>query len=307
MPLDLVREEAAGNVMIRAESGKTTPPETFEALQQAITERYDSLSGQLQRIAHFVVDHPDDLALETITRLAVRAAVQPSSMVRFAQALGFDGFSAMQRLFRARLIEGSLSYRERIQSLRDQHGNDAARPDSILSEFVEQGIASLEVLRTHTPPEAIASAIALLSAAHEIHLIAQRRSFPVAFYLAYALSRLDKRCHLADGIGGLMNQQVRLATPRDVLIAISFRTYSLDVVETVAERAAAGVPVIALTDSPLSPLAATATVCFDIADPESPAFRSLVAPMCLAQSLIVGLGAHLDARPARPKGRKRHE
>lgn len=292
--------------MIKAESGKTAPPETFEALQQAITERYESLSGQLQRIAHFVVDHPDDLALETITRLAARASVQPSSMVRFAQALGFDGFSAMQRLFRARLIEGSLSYRERIQSLREQHGNDAAKPDSILSEFADQGIASLEVLRAQTSPEAIAKAIALLSGAAEIHLIAQRRSFPVAFYLAYALSQLDKRCHLVDGVGGLMLQQTRLATSNDVLIAISFRTYSFDVVEAVAERAEAGVPVIAITDSPLSPLAAKATVCFDIADPESPAFRSLVAPMCLAQSLVVGLGAHLETRAAKPKGRKRH-
>lgn len=291
--------------MIKAESGQGSPPETFEALQQAITERYDSLSGQLQRIAHFVVDHPDDLALETITRLAARAAVQPSSMVRFAQALGFDGFSAMQRLFRARLIEGSLSYRERIQSLREQHGNDAARPDSILSEFADQGIASLEVLRAQTPPEAISSAISLMSAASEIYLVAQRRSFPVAFYLAYALARLDKRCHLVDGVGGLMAQQARLATPRDVVIAISFRTYSLDVVEVVADRAAAGVPVIAVTDSPLSPLAAKATVSFEIADPESPAFRSLVAPMCLAQSLIIGLGAHLETRSAKPKGKKR--
>lgn len=291
--------------MIKAESGQGSPPETFEALQQSITERYDSLSGQLQRIAHFVVDHPDDLALETITRLAARAAVQPSSMVRFAQALGFDGFSAMQRLFRARLIEGSLSYRERIQSLREQHGNDAARPDSILSEFADQGIASLEVLRAQTPPEAISSAVALMSAASEIYLVAQRRSFPVAFYLAYALARLDKRCHLVDGVGGLMAQQARLATPKDVVIAISFRTYSLDVVEVVADRAAAGVPVIAVTDSPLSPLAAKATVSFEIADPESPAFRSLVAPMCLAQSLIVGLGAHLETRSAKPKGKKR--
>jgi DNA-binding MurR/RpiR family transcriptional regulator len=292
--------------MARTAGGKVRPPETFEELLQQITDRYDSLSGQLQRIAHFVVDHPDDLALETITRLAARASVQPSSMVRFAQALGFDGFSTMQRLFRTRLIEGSLSYRERIKGLTEQHGGEAGGPGSILAEFVDQGIASLEMLRAHTPPQAIAEAISLLSGAEEIHLIAQRRSFPVAFYLAYALARLEKRCHLIDGVGGLMAQQARLATPRDVLVAVSFRTYSLDVIEAVAERVAAGVPVIAITDSPLSPLAAKATLCFEIADPESPAFRSLVAPMCLAQSLVVGLGAHLEAQTPKAKGRRKH-
>lgn len=292
--------------MAKSAGGTVRPPETFEALQQAITERYDSLSGQLQRIAHFVVDHPDDLALETITRLAARASVQPSSMVRFAQAMGFDGFSTMQRLFRTRLIEGSLSYRERIKSLKEHQHSDGSGPGSILAEFVEQGIASLEVLRAQTPPEAIAKAVGLLGAANQIHLVAQRRSFPVAFYLAYAFSRLEKRCHLVDGVGGLTAQQMRLAEPGDVLVAISFRTYSLDVIEAVADRSAAGVPVIAITDSPLSPLAANATVCFEIADPESPAFRSLVAPMCLAQSLVVGLGAHLEAQPAKAKGRRKH-
>jgi DNA-binding MurR/RpiR family transcriptional regulator len=277
-----------------AEKSKNAP-KTYEELQQAITERYDSLSGQLQRIAHFVVENPDDLALETITRLAKRAKVQPSSMVRFAQALGYDGFSTMQRLFRSRLIEGSLSYRERIKSLRHERGDEERVPHSMLSEFADQGIASLEVLRASTPPEAISQAVEILASAKEVYLIAQRRSFPVAFYLSYALTRLERRCHLVDGVGGLLNQQIRLARPEDAIVAISFRSYSPDVLENVTERAEAGVPVIAITDSPLSPLASPATVCFEVNEKERHAFRSLVAPVCLAQTLIVSLGDHLDS------------
>lgn len=282
----------------------TIAPKTYEDLQQAITDRYEDLSGQLQRIAHFVVENPDDLALETITRLAARASVQPSSMVRFAQAMGYDGFSTMQRLFRTRLIEGSLSYRERIHSLRQGRGDVVTDADSILSDFADQGIASLELLRANTPADTIEKAVAILAKAREIYLIAQRRSFPVAFYLAYALARLERRCHLVDGVGGLMNQQIGLATPLDAIIAVSFRSYAPNVVENVAERADAGVPVIAITDSPLSPLAPKATICFELADPEKHAFRSLVAPMCLAQSLVVSLGDHLDAATGKTKRRK---
>ena len=271
-------------------------PKTYDELQQAITKRYDSLSRQLQRIAHFVVENPDDLALETITRLAERAKVQPSSMVRFAQALGFDGFSTMQRLFRSRLIAGSLSYRERIQSLRHERGDDEREPNSILSDFADQGIASLEMLRAGTPAGSIQQAVEILAAANSVFLIAQRRSFPVAFYLSYALTRLERRCHLVDGVGGLLNQQIRLATPKDVIVAVSFRSYSPDVFENVAERAEAGVPVIAITDSPLSPLAPPAKVCFEVSEKEPHTFRSLVAPICLAQALVVGLGAYLDGK-----------
>ncbi len=268
-------------------------PKTYDELQRTITERYDSLSRQLQQIAHFVVENPDDLALETITRLAELAEVQPSSMVRFAQALGFDGFSTMQRLFRSRLIEGSLNYRERIQSLRHKRG-DEHEPDSILSELADQGIASLEMLRAGTPPEALEKAIKILATANEVYLIAQRRSFPVAFYLNYALTCLERRCHLVDGVGGMLVRQLRQATPQDAIVAISFRSYSPQVAENVTERADAGVPVITITDSPLSPLAPPATVCFEIADNEKQIFRGLVAPICLAQTLIVGLSDRLD-------------
>ena len=145
------------------------------------------------------------------------------------------------------------------------------------------------------------SAVSLLAGARETYLVAERRSFPVAFYLAYALAQLERRCHLVDGIGGLMNQQIALATPRDAIVAVSFRSYAPNVLDCVAERADKGVPVIAITDSPLSPLAPKASVCFELSDPERHAFRSLVAPMCLAQSLVVSLGGHLDASNARRK------
>jgi len=288
--------------MSRTDVRRADAPKTHDELQQEIAGRYPTLSGQLQRIAHFVVENPDDLALETITELATRAGVQPSSLVRFAQAFGFDGFSTMQRLFRARLVEGSISYRERIQGMRRRGA--VGDPAEVLAEFVEQGILSLERLRTGTPTEAIGRAVDILAGAAHVHLVAQRRSFPVAFYLAYALTRLERPCHLADGIGGLLGQQVRLATPKDALVAVSFRSYAPDVVEAVAERAAAGVPVVAITDSPLSPLAAHATVCFEIPDSDDAAFRSLVAPLCLAQTLVVGLGERLDARNNRPPRKK---
>ena len=278
---------------------------SYEDLQQAITERYGTLSGQLQRIAHFVIDHPNELALETITTLAQRAEVQPSSIVRFAQAMGFDGFSTMQQVFRTRLIESSPSYRERIKTLRTQRGTDVTGLSAVLSDFAEQGIASLEVLRSETSSEALTQAVAILAKAGGIYLVAQRRSFPVVFYMSYALARLERRCHLVDGVGGLLREQIGLATPDDAIVAVSFRSYAPDVIASVTEMRAKGVPVVAITDSPLSPLAGLAQVCFEIKDNESRAFRGLVAPMCLAQSLVVGLGHHLDALVSGRGKRKR--
>ena len=65
----------------------TMPPENLDDLKRLIGERFPSLPRQLRAIAQFAVDHPDDIALETIAALAERMRVQPSSMVRFALGL----------------------------------------------------------------------------------------------------------------------------------------------------------------------------------------------------------------------------
>ena len=85
-------------------------------------------------------------------------------------------------------------------------------------------------------------------------------------------------------------------TPDDILIAVSFRDYSPDIVSVVNIASKRGVPLIAVTDSPLSPIAAPAMVSFEIRSAtEDRPFRSLVAPMALAQALVVALGHHLTS------------
>ncbi len=282
------REDAS---MVRsAMTAKTPVPESFEALKSAIAGRYPSLSRQLQKIARFALENPDELALETVTTVAQRAEVQPSSMVRFAQAIGFDGFSTMQQVFRSNLMASTLSYRERIQSLRKNRGAPFEDPDAVIADFVDDGIAALEMLRDHIPRERLSQAVDILADAEGIYVLAQGRAFPVAFYLSYALSRLERRCHLLDGVGGLLRQQADLVTAKDAVIAVSFHPYSPMVVDIVTERSEKGVPIVAITDSPLSPLALEGRVAFEIRDNRQRPFRSLVAPMCLAQSLVDSLG-----------------
>jgi DNA-binding MurR/RpiR family transcriptional regulator len=80
----------------------------------------------------------------------------------------------------------------------------------------------------------------------------------------------------------------------DLLFAVSFRFYATEVVNIVEQAASRGVPIIALTDSTLSPLAKNATVLFAVPEHHYTFSRSLAAPMCLAQALTVGLAAKLQ-------------
>lgn len=273
----------------------TSPPEDPAGLQEAISEHYPELSKRLQQIARFALEHPNDMALETIAVIAERAGVQPSAMIRFAKAFGYSGFSDMQRVFRARLVERSPSYSERLRQFRDQHPDRHERtPYTVLREFAAASILALEHLQEQELERRLDQAAELLAGAREIHLVGQRRSFPVASYLAYALSHVDRYAHLLDGVGGMLYEQVGGINEADVLVAVSFAPYSSETAQVVSRAAQRGAAVIVITDSLVSPIASQATVCFEVQDAEVYNFRSLTASLCLAQALAMGLGLRLE-------------
>src|SRR3546814_7460630 len=87
---------------------------------------YDGLSRRLQQIARYVLDHPNEVALETLAVIAQRADVQPSAIVRFAKGFGFAGASQMQRLFRDGLLSenAALGYGERVRQRSEEHTSE---------------------------------------------------------------------------------------------------------------------------------------------------------------------------------------
>lgn len=265
-------------------------PTSLESLRASIAARYDELSPRLKQVATFVLDNPNDLALETLAVIASRCDVQPSTIVRFAKFFGYSGASEMQRLFRDEILIAapSPSYSERIRQFRERSDEvDWLSPHNVMHDFTESNIIALEHLRDAVRKEDLELSLRLMHRARTIYLAGVRRAFPVAAYLAYSLSHVDKRAFLLDGVAGMTSEQSWMIGPDDLVIAISFRPYASETA-AVAERAKAnGAPLIAISDSQLSPVANGAEVCFEVKDAEVRQFRSLTASMCLAQTLVI--------------------
>ncbi len=269
------------------------PPASYEDLRALISGRHENLSKRLRQIAEFALANPNDMALETVSAIATRAAVQPSSLIRFAKAFGYDGFSSMQRVFRTRLTERQPSYSERIKALKARSGPqmDAF---TVLDRFTDAAGHALTHLREETRPELLERAVELLAKSAQIHVMGQRRAYPVAAYLTYMLSHLGRRVSLIDSVGGLVREQAANLSPKDLLLAVSFQTYAPDTLATATRARDQGSKIIAITDGPLSPFAALADVCFEVEEAQVESFRSLSASMCLSLSLVVCLGYRLD-------------
>ncbi len=269
---------------------KPAPPAEYEDLKQEISARYESLSKRLRDIARFALDNPSIIALETIANIAKTARVQPSALIRFAQALGYSGFSEMQRVFQSYVAEQSASYKERIRSEMAREERPVSNtPGSLLYQFCEANIVSLKHLEDGIDAGDLANAVDLIRKANHIYIMAQRRSYPVANYLQYMLSHVDCRTHVLDGGGGLLAEQAQCMTPDDLLIAISFYPYAEETVGVVTDAHDKGVSIIGISDSDLSPVCAAANTHFRIHDAEVHHFRSLSATMVVAQVLATSL------------------
>jgi DNA-binding MurR/RpiR family transcriptional regulator len=268
----------------------TNRHETFDALRARIRARHDDLSPHLQRIARSALEDPNGFALRTIAAIADSAQVQPSALIRFAKELGYNGFSSMQQVFKLRLIEGASMYREQVYEAHAE-GADAADPMHVLTECVDDMVSSLEHLKRTVDPAALARAIDMLRRAKHIYVAGLRRSRPIAAYLAYGLMRVERPCSLLDFDGGMASQQVANMRPGDMLAAAAFAEYSPPVVDAVRDAHLRGIAVLAITDTPASPLARNSMLTFLFDETPTAPFRPISGPIALVQTLVVSLSA----------------
>src|SRR4051812_23780511 len=202
-----------------------TPPKDFDALRTAILERRGSLPKRLTQVAAYALDNPDEVAFRTAASIAGAASVQPSTLVRFAQQFGFEGFSSLQQLFRTRLRERTSSYEERLRLI-EQDSPAVSESMGILNGFMNAGHRSLDALSKAIDPDAFESAVEVLGRAETIFLIAKRRSYPISSYMAYAFGKLRVKCITVGTAQGIDDELLGLAGPRDAAFAVSFSPYA---------------------------------------------------------------------------------
>ena len=261
-------------------------PRDFESLRSTIIERKQTMPKRLAQVAGFALSAPDEIAFGTAASIATAAGVQPSTLVRLAHHLGYDGFSDLQRIFRERLRDRTLSYEERFQTIEQSAGGENA---ALLNGFLAAASQSINRLAATIDSDRFGAAIAVLAAAETIYLIAKRRSYPLTAHMAYAFSKLGIRHQMVASPNGIDPELVQFASASDAAIAASFSPYAADSLAQAQLLASRGVPIVAITDSAFSPLATCASHWFEVAEADFAGFRSLSASMALAMAIPVAV------------------
>lgn len=273
----------------------------FFSLREKIISEQENLSPRLRQIGRYAIENPDDMAIQTVATLAKKTGAQPSAFIRFANYFGFSGFSQMQQLYKDNLLQGGTGYQERIKALalrnQGKHTNFA-----IINDFVQGSQDALSSLINILDIEAFDKAIHILNEAETVWIMGVRRCYPLASYFHYALSRLGKRSIIIDGTGSMTNVYAQTMSKNDALLVMSFKDYAEEVQKVAQFAKQQEIPVVAITDSPLSPFMKISNAFLEIHEVEVHAFRSLSTSMCLALSMIVALGNLMQETTAIKEG-----
>jgi DNA-binding MurR/RpiR family transcriptional regulator len=256
-------------------------------LTSRLEEIFPALSPQLKIAARYVLDAPDDVALNSMRTVATHAGVHPSTLVRLARELEFKGYAEFREPFRQRLRTHADKYADRARNLQARSDTPGDKEQgNLLEDVLKSGSLNLQRTLSATSADELSDLATMLDQARKIYLVGMRKCYPVAYYLHYAFRMFRDNVVLANGVAATVADDLRDLQKGDVLIAIGFDAYTRGTVRAARHAISVGADVVAITDSPLSPLGKGASKTFVVSNDSPSFFRSLAAAMALAEAIV---------------------
>ncbi len=257
-------------------------------LADQIVQAFDAMSEQLQAAARYVLNQPRDVALLSMREQARQAGVQPATMTRLAKHLGLAGYEDIRQQYADAMRGEVTGFAGRVGA---QAKNQKLKGDHALAADMLGGIAAqVGQLAQPAALDTLVDAAQRLSAARRIYCLGLRSSHSPAWHLHYILSLAGKHSIMLDAVGGIGADALNSATDADVMVAVSVQPYTRQTIEIADFAGEAGVPLIAVTDSPVAPLAQLAA-CTVMVPTGSPSFLHTMSPAFVVAEVLGALVA----------------
>lgn len=253
-----------------------------DQLSERIQESRRGFSKSQRAIAQYLQDHPEEVAFMTASRLGATVGVSESTVVRFATEIGYSGYPAMQQAVQE-MIRNKLTSFQRLEMT----SRNIPR-EKLLDAVLGQDIDILRRTRENMDAGAFYKAVDALVGAKRVYVLGAGSSLALATFLSHYLRLIFDNVQLVEATSeAVIFQQMVRVGEGDAIIAISFPRYSKKAAKALQYASNRGMTAIAITDSPLSPVAQNASHVL-LARSDMVSFvDSLVGPLSLINALIV--------------------
>ena len=238
-----------------------------------IQSQYTRFSKGQKLIAQYILKNYDKVAFMTACKLGEAVGVSESTVVRFANALGYSGYPKLQDALQE-VIKNKLTTVQRVDMVKEFNDDSA-----ILKKIVKSDMDNIKDTLEEIDEKAFEEAANRILKAKRIYIVGMRSSFTIAQYLGFYLGIILDSVHVIRTDMGDAFEQVVKINEDDVLIAISFPRYSKKSYQIVSYAKEKGAHIVSLTDNLL--LVKSNMVSF---------VDSLVPALSIANALIVSVG-----------------
>ena len=241
-------------------------------------------------IGNYILSNYDKAAFMTASKLGKTVHVSESTVVRFAAELGYGGYPAMQKALQE-MIRSKLTSIQRIEV-----SNDRLSHTDLLTSVLQTDMEQIRLAIEEVSRPDFERTLDKLMAARHIYILGVRSSSFLAGYLHFYFHLIFENVTLvtSNSAGDILEHFLRVG-PGDVVVAICFPRYSQATVTGTRFAHDRGADVIAITDSPMSPLYGMASAALMARSDMISFVDSLVAPFSLLNALIVAAGHRKNA------------
>lgn len=243
------------------------------------------LSKGHRRIAQYIVDHYDKAVFMTASRLGESVGVSESTVVRFASAMGYEGYPQLQRSLQE-LVSHRLTANQRFEK------STEIDPSAALGIVLKSDMMNLRNTLEQMDNAVFDEVVNRLLSARAIYVMGLRSAAPLAQFMGYYLNYIFDEVHLVSSGATDVFEEISKLREDDVLVGISFPRYSTRTLEAMRFAKRCGAQVVAITDGPMSPLSDIADLALTARTDMASFVDSLAAPLSVINALLVALGLH---------------
>lgn len=254
-------------------------------LLKIIQEKQNTFSKGQKQISSFILGHYDKAAYMTAAKLGALVGVSESTVVRFANELGFAGYPELQHSLQE-MIRSKLTTIQRIEITNDRIGES-----DLLEKVLNSDIDKIKHTLEEIDRTSFENAVDDLIGAQMIYIIGMRSSSSLASFMYHYLNLVFPHVRLVRTTSGseIFEQLLRI-NDKDAIVGISFPRYSKRIINALGYAKKQGAKVISITDSAASPIAANADDLLLAKSDMASFVDSLVAPLSIINALIVAIG-----------------
>ena len=256
-----------------------------------LLDKHVDLSPGRQRLLRRILDESDETFFLSSREMGRRYDVDSATIIRTVQALGYEKFADFVQDLREHFVTQITPY----SAMKAAEQTNRSVADRV-RQSIDLDLENLTALKSKLDPDKLVEIAKQINHARRIIIIGIDFAASLAGSLAYALVRLGFDAEAPDGSSGVVQNKVKIMTPKDLLVAISFGRGLRDTVDAVLTARRRNVPSFGITDSDTTPIAKYCDTYLTASVARTSFIDSYAAPTAAINALLVACAHSQSAR-----------